>query len=114
MVTITYAATNYNSRFDPFSPYPLGVNIKEKGEVKGFMSENGKNKDHKKVASVLDKIPNLDTLGEWAKKGKLKDSLDEIDKLAYPLLRWILASNRAHLKKLGKNEVISHNLTLDD
>lgn len=101
---MSYAATNFSSKFDPFQPYPVGVTVKEKGEIKSFM--DGKNKNHKLIASILDKVPKLEVLIDWAKKGKLKENLDELNTLAYPLIRWILASNRAHLKRLNKNEVI--------
>ena len=35
----------------------------------------------------------------------LKAYLDNMDGLCYPLLRWILMSNRAHLSLLPKNKV---------
>lgn len=42
----------------------------------------------------------------WAQNGTLKLELDQIDPLIYPLLRWLLASNRSHLRKLERSEMI--------
>lgn len=37
----------------------------------------------------------------------LKEGLDKIDHLLYPLIRWILTSNRAHVAKLKDNELVT-------
>jgi len=42
---------------------------------------------------------------------ELKDHMDKIDPLGYPLLRWILTSNRAHIAKLQDAEKISEMAT---
>lgn len=39
--------------------------------------------------------------------GKLKENCDKLHPLVYSLLRWILASNRSHLKKLTPDESLS-------
>lgn len=44
-------------------------------------------------------------MSKWVDEGVLKERLDERHRLIYPLLKWLLASNRAHLKKLTKQEV---------
>jgi poly [ADP-ribose] polymerase 6/8 len=33
--------------------------------------------------------------------------INNLDVLAFPLLRWVVSSNRSHLKKLEKNEMVS-------
>ena len=42
----------------------------------------------------------------WINKDILKEELDNIHPLAYSLVRWIIASNRCHLKKLDEKEQI--------
>jgi len=39
-------------------------------------------------------------LQEFIKKDKFKEKCSEIDVLIIPFLRWLVASNRAHLKRL--------------
>jgi len=114
-ISMCYAAsTSYlsNRGFNPFQPFPSGLEIKLRDKTSGkvvtynFLTSDGK-EDNPKVREVLDKVPNLKVLEEWVDEGKLKDRCDEKHPLLYPLLRWILASARVHLKKLKPKEQIS-------
>jgi len=58
------------------------------------------------LENVVKKIPSVEEMTEWAKQGKkmLREKLDEIDDLIYPLLMWLLTTNRAHLRPLAARE----------
>jgi poly [ADP-ribose] polymerase 6/8 len=117
LITMCYAACSqqqlgyHRSNFNPFDPFPRGLEIKVKNEKTGqidvlsFMK--GDDRDNKSVSEVLNLIPTIEQLTCWVIDGKLKDHCDELHMLMYPLLRWIMASNRSHLKKLEKHEQIS-------
>jgi len=46
------------------------------------------------------------TLQDWIIEGKLFEKLYDCHPLAFPLIQWLLGSNRTHLKKLNKKESI--------
>jgi poly [ADP-ribose] polymerase 6/8 len=56
---------------------------------------------------VIDSIPKVKTLQEWVANGKLVENLYSCHPLSYPLMTWLLGSNRTHLKKLSSKERIS-------
>ncbi|EFC43740.1 predicted protein [Naegleria gruberi] len=113
-VSVCYAASvSYVNRgFNPFQPFPSNLEIKLRDKTSGqvktynFLTNDGKD-DNAKVREVLDKVPNLKILEEWVDEGKLKERCDEKHPLVYPLLRWILASARVHMKKLVGKEQLS-------
>jgi len=53
---------------------------------------------------VLDLIPSVSAMILQAKNHTLRSYLDNIDVLVFPLLRWIIASNRSHLRELTAAE----------
>jgi poly [ADP-ribose] polymerase 6/8 len=112
MITMCCAASIHtNYRFNPFNPYPLGLEVKirnDKNEIEthNFLDEKGE-RNNPKVKKVIDLIPTLEVLSSWVDQGKLKENCDKAHPLLYGLLRWIMASNRSHLKKLEKHEQIS-------
>lgn len=57
------------------------------------------------MSIVINKLPKVSDMAKYKTSGELKEGLDKIDLLCYPLLRWILASNRAHLELLKPTEV---------
>lgn len=55
---------------------------------------------------VLNRIPSVaDMLAGPRNSAELKDFLDKFDPLCFPLLRWIITSNRTHLELLPKDVV---------
>ena len=52
---------------------------------------------------MLNKIPPIAELRK--NREILKAVLDDINPLCFPLLRWIITSNRAHLTPLPQNQV---------
>ncbi len=63
------------------------------------------NPDANAVRAVANKIPAVATLQKLTDTKHLKEYLDTIDPLCFPLLRWIVTSNRAHLATLESKEV---------
>jgi len=54
---------------------------------------------------ALSKLPPMDEMVMWSTLGCLADSLNAIDPILLPLLRWIISSSRAHIRKLRPEEV---------
>jgi len=50
--------------------------------------------------SVLQQIPPVAKLARFSTEAELKEFLDKINPLCFPLLRWIITSNRTHLELL--------------
>jgi len=102
LISFTIAASlGEIKRFTPFPQLEVKVHDKATGvsDVLSFM--NGNTKNNTKVKSVLDKLPSIQELSDLATDSKtIKENLDKLDPLAFPLLRWIITSNRAHLAKL--------------
>eukprot|EP01080_Neovahlkampfia_damariscottae_P006918 gene6918-11081_t len=105
MVTLCHAAcSSQGNSYNPFKPYPEGIEVKSKSKVFNF---NRKDEfDNSKVLEVVGKLPSVEQMSKFVKKGIFKEEMNKIHPLAYPLLRWILTSNRCHLKPLTKKEKI--------
>jgi len=73
-------------------------------ETRSF--RDGHSKNYNLVASVCDQLPAISEMKGFTDEMLLKSYLDNMDGLCYPLLRWILMSNRAHLSLLPKNKHI--------
>ncbi|CAG8455032.1 3095_t:CDS:10 [Ambispora leptoticha] len=56
------------------------------------------------LQTVIDRLPSVNVMVEYAKKKTLKAELDQLDLLCFPLLSWIISSNRTHLRLLESNE----------
>jgi poly [ADP-ribose] polymerase 6/8 len=87
----------------------LEIKVKNEttGEVEVLSFMNGTERCNEKVGAVLKIIPSIETLTAWVIEGKLKENCDKIHMLLYPLMRWIMASNRSHLKRLETHELIT-------
>ena len=51
-------------------------------------------------------MPSVDAMHKWSKKGNkvIKQNMNRISPLLWPLLRWLVISNRSHLRLLPKNQ----------
>lgn len=56
--------------------------------------------DYLRLETILSKLPHVRTMIASVHAGTLRRDLDSIDPLCYPLLSWIISSNRAHLRAL--------------
>ncbi|KAK6179519.1 hypothetical protein SNE40_011853 [Patella caerulea] len=95
LVTMTKAACKHNRKATIFDPYPTVVDPKKSAEF----ALNPKSKDYDKVEQILKVIPDMNTISRFS-GAELKSSLDDRNILAYPLLQWIIGSNRSHIVKL--------------
>lgn len=59
------------------------------------------------IADVLDTLPPIKDLAQFQTSEALRAHLDTYHKLLYPLLRWIITSNRAHLARLKEHEKVN-------
>jgi len=98
LISMLYSAT-HGGRIELM--FPTQVSACEKN----FLEPNGENSINK-LRDVLKKVPAVDSLREWALAGVLRQRLDELDALIYPLLRWVVASNRSHIRLLRVHERI--------
>jgi hypothetical protein len=57
------------------------------------------------LQEVINLIPSVDELVSRAQDKELKESLNAIDLLIYPLLLWLVRSNRSYLRLLSENEI---------
>lgn len=85
------------------------------GDVSAFdaakfaLNEDGQPKpDIQKLKMVMDLCPAINELKEYAYEGDvvLKKYLTSIHCLLYPLLAWIVTSNRCHLRRLSEEQRI--------
>ena len=62
-------------------------------------------KDQNEICYLIDRLPTVDYLSHVARvPNGLQDSLKQIDPRLLPLLRWIVMSNTAHIRKLEGEE----------
>ncbi|XP_035521008.1 protein mono-ADP-ribosyltransferase PARP6-like [Morone saxatilis] len=78
----------YPSVVDPFNPKTLAFSPKRKS--------------YDRLQKALDSVLLIRRMAQGP-YSEIKKQMDKIDPLAYPLLQWILASNRSHIVKLPRN-----------
>jgi poly [ADP-ribose] polymerase 6/8 len=69
-----------------------------------FMRRGEQNREL--LSQVVDLIPSVDDMLALAQNGNLRVHLDSLHPLLYPLLRWLISSNRAHLRRLAPEEAV--------
>jgi hypothetical protein len=60
----------------------------------------------RKKSSVLSALPSISDMSRCEKETELRQMLNACDPLCYPMLRWILMSNRAHLAPVPEDQVL--------
>jgi len=111
LISFSQAATTGDER--RFNPYPQGVEVKyfddQKRELTAhLMMENDQTKRNvAAVSRVIGLMPPVEDLAKHADTKSIKASCDNIDRLLFPLLRWIITSNRAYLVRLDPKERIT-------
>jgi hypothetical protein len=79
--------------FEPF-PHNLGFNDRDGSQNVDLL------------INVLNTIPPISVMKECASDEQLKVILDDIDPLCFPLLKWVIRSNRAHVSYVPKEKQI--------
>ncbi|KAK3597912.1 hypothetical protein CHS0354_042250 [Potamilus streckersoni] len=102
LVAMTKAACKSARKEIIFDPFPTVVDPCNRSELS--FHPNSKNYDS--VGQVLDKFLEMEKMCSFA-PSVLKTTLDEINVLIYPLLQWIISSNRSHIVKLPVDRQLS-------
>lgn len=88
------AAAVTKKAFEPF-PHNIGFNYKDGTQNVDLLLE------------VLDTLPSIAEMKQCASDEQLKVILDDIHALCFPLLKWVIRSNRAHLSYVPKEKQIA-------
>jgi len=113
LISFTCATSKADVR--RFTPFPKHIEVtwkdaEGKPQIAKFMENSGSvptAADAAKVSAVIDKFPAVAEMQKFESSVALKEGLDKLDRLCFPLLRWILTSNRAHVTKCKESEMIS-------
>jgi hypothetical protein len=82
---------------------PTGVRARDSaGREISFGDEH--NLDLNRLNACIAQCPSVSAMREMVQKGTLIAELNKLDPLLYPLLRWVLTSNRAHVRLLTPSE----------
>ncbi|XP_063433474.1 protein mono-ADP-ribosyltransferase PARP6-like [Mytilus trossulus] len=95
LLTMTKAASKHNRRNIIFDPYPTVVDPSDPNEL----ALNPKHKDYDAVEKILKNVMSMEQMTALT-SSDIKKTLDSKNKLCYPLLQWIITSNRSHIVKL--------------
>ncbi|CAC5414246.1 PARP6_8 [Mytilus coruscus] len=95
LLTMTKAASKHGRRNIIFDPYPTVVDPSDPNEL----ALNPKSKDYDAVDKILKQIMSMEQMTALS-SSDIKKTLDSKNKLCYPLLQWIITSNRSHIVKL--------------
>lgn len=95
LISMTRTACKSKRREIIFNPYPTVIDPDKPTEF--YL--HPKHKDYKKVESILKAFPTMSEM-LWCTGKDLKTIMDEKNRLAFPLLQWIITSNRSHIVKL--------------
>lgn len=111
-ITVGAAKNKRHNGADVFEPFPDSVESTVRDKITGAEIEvrsfrDSGQKNHALVAQICDKLPSIEDMKQSKDEMLLKSFLDSADTLCYPLLRWILMSNRAHLSLLPKEKQIN-------
>jgi len=111
LITLAHSACNGSSSWNPFDPYPEGLQVtvvdeKSKKEKSYDFKRSGE-LDNEKVRICLEKFPTVQEMSKMVDRGTLKEEMMKLHPLAYSLLSWIVASNRCYLKKLSEKERVA-------
>jgi len=114
LISFCYASTKGDHR--RFNPFPIGVEVKKfdsnlKETTIHFMQDDMKTKNSPAVGKVIECFSAIAELRKYADTKSIRTYLDQLDVLAFPLLRWIITSNRAHLAKLEEKDRVKEMVT---
>ncbi|XP_029378339.1 protein mono-ADP-ribosyltransferase PARP6-like [Echeneis naucrates] len=98
LVAMCRAALQSSRKSIIFEPYPSVVDPHNPKAL----AFSPKRKSYERLEKALDSILLIRRMAQGP-HSEIKKQMDKIDPLAYPLLQWILASNRSHIVKLPLN-----------
>lgn len=95
LITMTKAASKHSRKHIILDPFPTVVDPTDPNNL----ALNPKSKDYTKVETVLNQLMTMEQMVAMS-SSDIKKTLDIKDRLCYPLLQWIITSNRSHIVKL--------------
>lgn len=113
LVFLSIASARAGTQRDTFTPMcPVSLDRNMMGPSYtgpiNFFTGDGGGKNFSLLCSVIEKFPTMSAIMAMAegRSETLRTKMRAIDPLAYPLLQWILASNRAHLEPLDRASLV--------
>ncbi|XP_055365471.1 protein mono-ADP-ribosyltransferase PARP6 isoform X2 [Betta splendens] len=98
LVAMCRAALQSSRKSIIFDPYPSVVDPYDPKTL----AFSPKRKSYERLQKALDSVLLIRKVAQGP-YSEIKKQMDKVDPLAYPLLQWILASNRSHIVKLPLN-----------
>lgn len=95
LLAMTRAASKSHRKSTIFDPFPTVVDPRNPSEL----AFHPRNKNFAEVEKVIDAFLTMEEMSKIT-SSSLKKHLDERNMLIYPLMQWIIASNRSHIVKL--------------
>jgi len=96
LIRLAQAASKSSRSQVIFEPYPLLFHPKNRDKIEF----NPKSKDFKKLGDVLAKFPQMSELASRNDIGEIKTLMDTKHELAFPLMQWLISSNRCHMVRI--------------
>jgi len=111
-MTVAVAKNKRANGADVFEPFPTSIQaIRRKSpnegggeEILSFFQNNTKLLNN--LEETCEKLPSVADMKKFTDEQKLKEMLDAKDPLCFPLIRWIVMSNRCHISPLPKDKHI--------
>jgi len=100
LICMTISSAIENRHFIPFPTIQVSHLDKTTNERITLTFDKTKPQE---VVDLLQQCPPVLELNTWLQAGTFHEKCFAISPLLYPLLRWIVATNRAHLKQLDQN-----------
>lgn len=102
LISFCYSAVINNT----IEHYPPNTVRGYRNKENSFLMNN-KSLDVAKLLEVIKKCPSIIEMRTWVNEGLLIYNLNEIDDLLYPLLKWLITSNRSYIRLLKPEERLS-------
>ncbi|XP_022106585.1 poly [ADP-ribose] polymerase 6-like isoform X3 [Acanthaster planci] len=102
MVAMVVSSIKSSRRQLIFEPYPMVVDPRNPKEL----AFTPKKKNYERIQQALDSFISIREMLAAGCSTDVKKRMDGQDMLAYPLLQWIISSNRSHIVKLPEGRQI--------
>ncbi|XP_072051391.1 protein mono-ADP-ribosyltransferase PARP6-like [Amphiura filiformis] len=102
MVAMVASSIKSHRRHLIFDPYPMVVDPRNPKEF----AFTPKKKNYERIQQAVDSFISIREMLAAGNSCDVKKKMDHADVLAYPLLQWIISSNRSHIVKLPESRQI--------
>eukprot|EP01103_Thecamoeba_quadrilineata_P016279 TRINITY_DN539_c1_g1_i2.p1 TRINITY_DN539_c1_g1~~TRINITY_DN539_c1_g1_i2.p1 ORF type:complete len:772 (+),score=138.52 TRINITY_DN539_c1_g1_i2:166-2316(+) len=94
LMSMATVAAKHQRCLDIFDPYPLVFDAHQNPIL------TPSKKDFRLLTKILDSFPSVEKMTQAEDFNHLKTQLDSAHSLAFPLLQWIITSNRSHIVRI--------------